>query len=129
MNHRMKSGALTLSLIALAACSDTAGLESSFEASLTLDVAMISADATIGARNEFLMYLFDFIVASSGRNWTKLRPLIAALRRNTSRSARYPRRRRGRINAVASKITNEPGAGMLYRTMGRSHESAMAMKC
>ncbi len=47
MNHRMKSGALTLSLIALAACSDTAGLESSFEESLTLDVAMIAADATI----------------------------------------------------------------------------------
>ena len=33
MNHRMKSGALTLSLITLAACSDTAGLESSFEES------------------------------------------------------------------------------------------------
>ncbi len=47
MNHRMKSGALTLSLISLAACSDTAGLESSFEESLTLDVAMIAADATI----------------------------------------------------------------------------------
>ena len=47
MNHRMKSGALTLSLIALAACSDTAGLESSFGESLTLDVAMIAADATI----------------------------------------------------------------------------------
>ncbi len=47
MNHRMKSGALTLSLIALAACSDTAGLESSFEESLTLDVAMVAADATI----------------------------------------------------------------------------------
>ena len=47
MIHRMKSGALTLSLIALAACSDTAGLESSFEESLTLDVAMIAADATI----------------------------------------------------------------------------------
>ena len=47
MNHRMKSGALTLSLIALAACSDTAGLESSFEESSTLDVAMVAADATI----------------------------------------------------------------------------------
>ena len=47
MNHRMKSGALTLSLVTLAACSDTAGLESSFEESLTLDVAMIAADATI----------------------------------------------------------------------------------
>ena len=47
MNYRMKSGALTLSLITLAACSDTAGLESSFEESLTLDVAMIVADAAI----------------------------------------------------------------------------------
>ena len=47
MNHRMKSRALTLSLITLAACSDTAGLESSFEESLTLDVAMIAADAVI----------------------------------------------------------------------------------
>jgi hypothetical protein len=47
MNDRMKFGALTLSLLALAACSDTAGLESSFEESLTLDVAMIAADAAI----------------------------------------------------------------------------------
>ncbi len=47
MNYRMKSGALTLSLITLVACSDTAGLESSFEESLTLDVAMIVADAAI----------------------------------------------------------------------------------
>ena len=47
MNHRMKSGALTLSLLALAACSDTAGLESAFEENLTLDVAMIAADAAI----------------------------------------------------------------------------------
>ena len=49
MIHRMKSGAaLTLSLLALAACSDTAGLESSSEDNLTLDVAMIAADAAIG---------------------------------------------------------------------------------
>ena len=47
MNDRMKFGALTLSLLALAACSDTAGLESSFEENLTLDVAMIAADAAI----------------------------------------------------------------------------------
>ena len=47
MNHRMKSGALTLTLLALAACSDTAGIESSFEEALTLDVAMIAADAAI----------------------------------------------------------------------------------
>jgi hypothetical protein len=42
----MKSRALTLGILALAACSDTVGLES-FEESLTLDVAMIAADATI----------------------------------------------------------------------------------
>ncbi len=47
MNHRIKSGALTLTLLALAACSDTAGLESSFEENLTLDIAMIAADAAI----------------------------------------------------------------------------------
>ncbi len=49
MIHRMNSGAtLTLSLLALAACSDTAGLESSSEDNLTFDVAMIAADAAIG---------------------------------------------------------------------------------
>ena len=47
MNHRMKSGVLTLTLLALAACSDTAGIESSSEVNLTLDVAMIAADAAI----------------------------------------------------------------------------------
>ncbi len=46
MNQRMKSGALTLGLFALAACSDTVGPDS-FEDSLTLDVAMIAADAAI----------------------------------------------------------------------------------
>ena len=46
MNHHMKSGALTLSIIALVACSDTVGPEA-FEESLTLDIAMITADATI----------------------------------------------------------------------------------
>ena len=46
MNHHMKSGAVTLGILALAACSDTAELES-FEDSLTLNVAMIAADATI----------------------------------------------------------------------------------
>lgn len=46
MNQRMKSGTLTLGLFALAACSDTVGPDS-FEDSLTLDVAMIAADATI----------------------------------------------------------------------------------
>jgi hypothetical protein len=43
----MKLGALTLSLLALVACSDTAGLESAFEENLTLDVAMFAADAAI----------------------------------------------------------------------------------
>ena len=47
MNHRMKLGALTLSLLAPVACSDTAGLESAFEENLTLDVAMVAADAAI----------------------------------------------------------------------------------
>ena len=39
MKHRMKSGAVTLSIIALAACSDTVGLDS-LEDSLTLDAAI-----------------------------------------------------------------------------------------
>ena len=47
MKHRMKLGALTLSLLAPVACSDTAGLESAFEENLTLDVAMVAADAAI----------------------------------------------------------------------------------
>ena len=47
MNHPMKSGALVLCLLAPLACSDTVGLESSVENSLTLDVAMIAADAAI----------------------------------------------------------------------------------
>jgi hypothetical protein len=42
----MRSGALTLSILALAACSDTVGPEA-IEDSLTLDVAMLAADATI----------------------------------------------------------------------------------
>ena len=47
MKHRMKLGAITLSLLAPVACSDTAGLESAFEENLTLDVAMVAADAAI----------------------------------------------------------------------------------
>jgi len=47
MNYRMTSGALTLSALALTACSDTVGLDSAFEDSLTLDVAMMAADAAI----------------------------------------------------------------------------------
>jgi hypothetical protein len=46
MTHHMKSGAVTLGILALAACSDTAELDS-FEDSLTLNVAMLAADATI----------------------------------------------------------------------------------
>ena len=46
MKHHVKSGAVTLSIIALAACSDTVGPDS-LEDSLTLDVAMIAADAAI----------------------------------------------------------------------------------
>ena len=44
--NRTKSGILTLSLLALAACSETVGPDS-IEDSLTLDVAMIAADAVI----------------------------------------------------------------------------------
>jgi hypothetical protein len=44
--NRIKSGALTLGILTLAACSDTVGPEA-FEESLTLDAAMIAADATI----------------------------------------------------------------------------------
>ena len=46
MNHRMKSGALAVSILALAACSDTVAPDS-VEDTLTLDVAMIAADAAI----------------------------------------------------------------------------------
>ena len=46
MNHRMKSGALAVSILALAACSDTVAPDS-VEDTLTLDVAMIAADAVI----------------------------------------------------------------------------------
>ena len=44
--NRMQSGALTLGLLALAACTDTVGPDT-LEDSLTLDVAMIAADAAI----------------------------------------------------------------------------------
>ena len=47
MKHPMKSGAVALGLLALAACGDTTGPESSFEDGLTLAVAMVAADATI----------------------------------------------------------------------------------
>lgn len=47
MKNRTRSGALTLSILALAACSDTAGLDPALEESITLDVAMIAADAAI----------------------------------------------------------------------------------
>ena len=48
MKHRMTTEALALSLLVLAACSDTVGPDA-FEDSLTLDVAMIAADAVIDA--------------------------------------------------------------------------------
>ena len=47
MNHLMRSGALTLGILALAGCSDTVGPESTLDESVTLDVAMIAADAAI----------------------------------------------------------------------------------
>ena len=47
MNHLMRSGALTLGVLASAGCSDTVGLESALDESVTLDVAMIAADAAI----------------------------------------------------------------------------------
>ena len=46
MKQRVKSTTLALGLVALVACSDTVGPEA-FEDSLTLDVAMIAADAVI----------------------------------------------------------------------------------
>ena len=56
MNHHMTSGALTLSLLALAACSDTVAPDA-FEDSLTLDVAMIAADDVIDALGD-MAWLF-----------------------------------------------------------------------
>ena len=50
MKHRLMHGLVALSVIALAACSDTAGpdgTDSQLESLLTLDVAMVSADALI----------------------------------------------------------------------------------
>ena len=46
MTHRVRSTALALGLLTLAACSDTVGPDA-FEDSLTFDVAMIAADAAI----------------------------------------------------------------------------------
>ena len=48
MKHRVQSEAVALGLLVLAACSDTVGPDA-FEDSLTLDVAMIAADAVIDA--------------------------------------------------------------------------------
>ena len=48
MKHRVKSAALAFGLLSVGACSDTTGPEA-FEDSLTLDVAMIAADAAIDA--------------------------------------------------------------------------------
>ncbi len=46
MKHRMKSEALAFGLLVLAACSETVAPDA-FEDSLTLDVAMVTADASI----------------------------------------------------------------------------------
>ena len=47
MKRRMIHELVALSLITLAACSDTAGPESQLESLVTLDVAVVSADAII----------------------------------------------------------------------------------
>ena len=50
MKHRLMHGLVALSVIALAACSDTAGpdgMDAQLESLLTLDVAMVAADALI----------------------------------------------------------------------------------
>jgi len=47
MNHRIRTVILALSLLALAACSETVGPSSALDESVTLDVAMIAADAAI----------------------------------------------------------------------------------
>lgn len=58
MKHRVKSAALAFGLLSLAACSDTAGPEA-FEDSLTLDVAMIAADAAIDAFGDMALLFAD----------------------------------------------------------------------
>ena len=47
MKHLLIHGLVATSLIVLAACSDTAGPESRLESLVTLDVAVVSADAII----------------------------------------------------------------------------------
>ena len=47
MNHRLRTGTVALSVLALSACSETVGPDSALEESVTLDVAMIAADAAI----------------------------------------------------------------------------------
>ncbi len=47
MNLFTRSGALALGILTLAGCSDTVGLEDALDDSVTLDVAMIAADAAI----------------------------------------------------------------------------------
>jgi hypothetical protein len=47
MNHLTRLGTLTLGILTLAGCSDTVGPESALDQTVTLDVAMIAADAAI----------------------------------------------------------------------------------
>ena len=47
MKHRVMHGLVAVSLIALAACNDTVGPDSQLESLVTLNVAMVSADAVI----------------------------------------------------------------------------------
>ncbi len=66
MKHCMKSRALTLGVLALAACSDTVGPDA-VEDSLTLDVAMISADAAIDELDDMgLLFGPGAVLAPSG---------------------------------------------------------------
>ena len=64
--NRMKSGALMLGLLALAACTDTVGPDT-LEDSLTNDVAMIAADATIDELSDMgLLFGAGAFLAPSG---------------------------------------------------------------
>lgn len=47
MKHHLTTATLALSVLAFAACSETTGPDSAFEETVTLDVAMVAADAAI----------------------------------------------------------------------------------
>jgi hypothetical protein len=67
MNRLTRSGALTLGILTLAGCSDTVGPESVLEETLTLDVAMIAADATIDELGDLgLLFGAGALAAPSG---------------------------------------------------------------